>query len=101
MQMLFFSCQKPNYKDNYVNVNEVHDDFVVQFKSKFSLLLVFSVGIFFFHHDKHCEGLRPRVKQIDNRTFLLVDCLHVSKSALSLCSHVQAIGRDGLKVCPH
>lgn len=47
MQMSFFSCQKPNYKDNDVNVNEVHDDFVVQFKSKFSLLLVFFVGIFF------------------------------------------------------
>ena len=96
-------CVMPKnyYKNDDVNVNEVHDDFVVQFKSKSPLLLVFCVGIFFFHHDKHCEGLRPRVKHIDNRIFLPVYYPHVSKSALSLYSHGQEVVQDGLKVCLH
>lgn len=59
------------------------DDFVVQFNSKSLLLLVFFVGIFFHFTISICEGLLPRVKQIYNKTFLPVDYLHVSKSALS------------------
>ena len=59
------------------------DNFVVQFHCEFSFLLVFIVGIFFHITISICEGLRPRVKQIDNKTFLPVDYLHVSKSALS------------------
>ena len=59
------------------------DNFVVQFHRKFLLLLVFIVGIFFHFTISICEGLRPRVKHIDNKIVLPVDCLHVSISALS------------------
>lgn len=59
------------------------DNFVVQFHRKSFLLLVFFVGIFFHITINICEGLRPRVKHIDNKTFLLEYCLHVSKFALS------------------
>ena len=61
----------------------MYDNFVVQFNSKSLLLLVFIVGIFFHFTISICEDLRPRVKQIDNKTFLPVDYLHASKSALS------------------
>lgn len=49
---------------------------IVNFRSSSSSLYVFS-----FITISICEDLRPRVKQIDNKTFLPVDYLHASKSA--------------------